>query len=230
MLVTFVILILLAVANVAPFVREGKEVLSNHPRSRARRHLAELLIPEATTDVSGLTTTEGPKENCSTADDETKFGDTFTLECAEQQIFSSVKSSYCSSLSDRAWTFRCKGVRGEDKLLDECFWSPFINDFGGFISFQCPFNSLVTGFYSTFRADRKDRRWKVKCCTPGSYLVYNCLTTLPANEWNDVMDFSSPSAYYMRGIRSDVSAGKRDRRYQFDLCKLKKPVTQNLYG
>ncbi|XP_066278538.1 fibropellin-1-like isoform X2 [Branchiostoma lanceolatum] len=213
------------------FCEIGKGVLeSSHPRSRARRH-----VVGATTDVglgtsTGLGTTSAPREVCSTTGSETEFGDPFTFECEENHTISSVTSSYCSSPSDRGWTFGCKANSGGE--LKECFWSPYINDFGGFMTFQCPFNSLVTGFYSTFRDDRHDRRWKVKCCKPGSHLVYNCLTTPQTNEWNDDLKFTSPSGYYMRGVHSDVSTGKRDRRYQFDLCQLIKKNTneRDRYG
>ncbi|XP_078588770.1 dermatopontin-like [Branchiostoma floridae x Branchiostoma japonicum] len=228
MFLAFSTLILLAGTNAAPStLRVGEEVLLS--LGRARRHAVEATTNVSRQDVALDVATTAPTPTCDTTGKETGFGDPFTFECAKNQVISSVTSSYCSSPSDRAWAFGCKVLTGENLELNECFWSPFINDFGGIMAFQCPFNSLITGFYSTFRDDKNDRRWKVKCCRPGSYLAYNCLTTIASNEWNDDLNFSSPSGYFMRGIHSDVSTGKRDRRYQFDLCKMKKTVNRDRY-
>ncbi|XP_066275648.1 dermatopontin-like [Branchiostoma lanceolatum] len=162
-----------------------------------------------------------PEAACNASGYNTEFGSSFTFECPESYALSAVGSRYCSATGDRAWNYSCTYMGlGQ---LGECYWSPFANDFGSVLWYQCPFNSLVTGFHSEYDATQKDRRWKLKCCRSDSSVLYNCQNSLPANTPTGELQFSVFGNYFLRGVfatfKRNVRRGETDRRFQFVSCK-----------
>ncbi|XP_078581603.1 dermatopontin-like [Branchiostoma floridae x Branchiostoma japonicum] len=197
---------------------------------RVRRQVAPVPEPENSPDdfaVSGTNSssssslTPPPEPACNSSGYSTEFGSSFTFECRPAYALSVVRSTYCSATGDRAWNYSCTYMGlGQ---LDECYWSPFVNDFGSVLSYQCPFNSLVTGFYSVYDRAQSDRRWKLKCCRSDRTLLYNCQNSLPANTPAGDLEFSVFGNYFLRGVfatfRRNVRRGEKDRRFQFVTCK-----------
>eukprot|EP00058_Branchiostoma_floridae_P005501 XP_002590989.1 hypothetical protein BRAFLDRAFT_119094 [Branchiostoma floridae] len=188
--------------------------------SRVTQQVAPVPEPENSPDdfavsrtnsSSSSSLTPPPEPACNASGYTTEFGSSFTFECRQAYALSAVRSTYCIATGDRAWNYSCTYMGlGQ---LDECYWSPFVNDFGSVLSYQCPFNSLVTGFYSEYDAAQSDRRWKLKCCRSDRTLLYNCQNSLPANTPAGDLEFSVFGNYFLRGVfatfRRNVRRGEK---------------------
>ncbi|CAH1256526.1 DPT [Branchiostoma lanceolatum] len=145
---------------------------------------------------------------------------TFTFECPGGQVVSNIRSAHYSTAEDRVWRFERKSVPGVSSF-PEHFWTPWVNDFDGVMDFTCPFNSLVTGFKSEHSNSQEDRRWKVQCSKTAGMVTYNHALTPYQNDWDAAMDYTTAQDYYLRGIHGYQSDHHGDRRYRFDICKLR---------
>ncbi|XP_019639770.1 PREDICTED: dermatopontin-like [Branchiostoma belcheri] len=128
------------------------------------------------TNSSSPAPTVNPEPACNASGYDTEFGSPFTFKCGPNYALTTIRSTYCSAPGDRAWKYSCTYMGLGHQ---ECYWSPFVNDVGSVLFYQCPFNSIVTGFYSEFDASQNDRRWKVKCCRTEKSIIYNCQFEAP---------------------------------------------------
>ncbi|MGI4458271.1 hypothetical protein ACR2WA_25400, partial [Klebsiella pneumoniae] len=136
------------------------------------------------------------------------------------QVIRRISSVHCDRTEDRVWKFVCGSVPGLSGF-DEEFWSGWINDYGGVMNFQCPFNALVTGFMSEHDNRQEDRRWNVRCSRKRGIETYNCAFSRYANSFDGRMNYAVSSVYYLRGLHSYHSNRHEDRRYKFNDCRLR---------
>ncbi|CAH1256414.1 DPT [Branchiostoma lanceolatum] len=200
--------------------RVGRQ-LAPEPDNSSADDSAAVSGTNSSSSSTGAAAAPRPGAACNASGHGTEFGSSFTFECRESYALSAVGSRYCSATGDRAWNYSCTYMGlGQ---LGECYWSPFANDLGSVLWYQCPFNSLVTGFYSEYDEAQKDRRWKLKCCRSDSSVLYNCQNSLPANTPTGELHFSVFGNYFLRGVfatfKRNVRRGETDRRFQFVSCK-----------
>ncbi|XP_078667614.1 hemagglutinin/amebocyte aggregation factor-like [Branchiostoma floridae x Branchiostoma belcheri] len=180
---------------------------------------ADIYVVRRTNSTSAPTVNPVPACNASGYD--TEFGSPFTFKCGPNYALTTIRSTYCSAPGDRAWKYSCTYMGLGHQ---ECYWSPFVNDAGSVLFYQCPFNSIVTGFYSEFDASQNDRRWKVKCCRTEKSILYNCQNSLPANTLTEDLKFTVFGNYFLRGVlatfKRNVRRGEIDRRFQFVTCRM----------
>ncbi|XP_078597959.1 dermatopontin-like [Branchiostoma floridae x Branchiostoma japonicum] len=151
---------------------------------------------------------------------QTRWDAAFQFECPGSQVIRRVSSVHCNRAEDRVWKFGCGSVPGLPRF-DEEFWSGWINDFDGVMNFQCPFDAIITGLRSEHNNGREDRRWNVKCSRKRGMQTYNCVLSPYANSLDGDMNYSVSSGYYLRGLHSFHSNKHEDRRYKFNVCKIR---------
>ncbi|KAI8512870.1 hypothetical protein Bbelb_095090 [Branchiostoma belcheri] len=158
--------------------------------------------PEAACNASGYDTEFGSEGKRASPNNDKETTEKlerspFTFKCGPNYALTTIRSTYCSAPGDRAWKFSCTYMGLGHQ---ECYWSPFVNDVGSVLFYQCPFNSIVTGFYSEFDSSQNDRRWKVKCCRTEKSILYNCQNSLPANALTEDLKFTVFGNYFLRGV------------------------------
>ncbi|XP_078667662.1 hemagglutinin/amebocyte aggregation factor-like [Branchiostoma floridae x Branchiostoma belcheri] len=172
-------------------------------RRRRRRRAPPPTCPPPTTALAGAQTTwDGP----------------FTVQSPITRAISRVQSAHCNVAQDRVWRFESRFAPG--LLFIQAYWSPWVNDFDGNMGYNCPFNSVVTGFSSIHSNSHQDRRWRLKCSRKPGMSVHSCIVTGYVNNWDAAMNFIVPPSYYIKGIHGVHHNTYQDRRYRFTLCKV----------
>ncbi|CAH1256416.1 DPT [Branchiostoma lanceolatum] len=181
--------------------RVGRQ-LAPEPDNSSADDSAAVSGTNSSSSSTGAAAAPRPGAACNASGHGTEFGSSFTFECRESYALSAVGSRYCSATGDRAWNYSCTYMGlGQ---LGECYWSPFANDLGSVLWYQCPFNSLVTGFYSEYDAAQKDRRWKLKCCRSDSSVLDNCAPLSLTVELH---------------VSHEYDAAQKDRRWKLKCCR-----------
>ncbi|KAI8512815.1 hypothetical protein Bbelb_094540 [Branchiostoma belcheri] len=142
----------------------------------------------------------------------------FTYQCPRNRAISRVQSVHCNTAEDRVWRFECKPVGFHAFTYN--YWTGWINDYDEDMAFNCPYNTVVTGFQSEHSNSRHDRRWKMRCSKKIGMVLHSCYTTWYVNYWDRAMDYFVPASYYVTGMHGEHRNNKGDRRYKFTLCKV----------
>ena len=84
----------------------------------------------------------------------------FRFQCPENHHIHEIYSIHSNWYDDRRWRYHGRqGIVG-----NKCFWtSGYVNDFRGYMNWECANDGAVVGAQSDFYDD--DRRWQFKCCT-----------------------------------------------------------------
>ncbi|CAH1256418.1 DPT [Branchiostoma lanceolatum] len=203
--------------------RVGRQ-LAPEPDNSSADDSAAVSGTNSSSSSTGAAAAPRPGAACNASGHGTEFGSSFTFECRESYALSAVGSRYCSATGDRAWNYSCTYMGlGQ---LGECYWSPFANDLGSVLWYQCPFNSLVTGFYSEYDAAQKDRRWKLKCCRSDSSVLYYCA---PLSLSLNCMFHSEYDAAQKdrRWKPNEYDEAQKDRRWKLKCCRSDSSVLYN---
>ncbi|CAG0914388.1 unnamed protein product [Notodromas monacha] len=144
---------------------------------------------------------------------------TLDFNCPFGETISRVQSIHDNDSEDRLWAFECKPIPIDSSDLT-CQNSGYVNDFDEEITFNCPFNGVISGTHSEHSNHDEDRRWDFKCCEALNYCTTNCYFTPEVNDYDGPMDYTVDTDYYISGVASHHDNGKEDRRWRFFVCKV----------
>ncbi|XP_041805031.1 zinc metalloproteinase nas-33-like [Chelmon rostratus] len=140
------------------------------------------------------------------------MGDVAHLVCEENHVVSRIESSLSLNDSDRQWEIECK-----EFVTEDCAWSSFHSLHEQDLSFKCPANQVVAGFFSDSMKKRGSRRWNIYCCSAPDLTTFDCQETPMLNEdfnWN------IPEDSFLTGIHAKNSKNDEgDHRWSFTHCR-----------
>ncbi|RUS79343.1 hypothetical protein EGW08_012897, partial [Elysia chlorotica] len=135
----------------------------------------------------------------------TDYDQHFTFQCDENQHLKSIDSAHDNAKEDRVFNFTCEDAPAWT-LLGGCEWSGFANDYDGFLEYQCPKESVITGIESIHSNPKEDRIFKFKCCEPfggpPGMFTHGCLYTDFVNDYDETFSFAVPDGMVLRGVSS----------------------------
>lgn len=137
-----------------------------------------------------------------------------------------VTSYHQNQQEDRRFTFRSCQVRVDDQAATRkaSLLFPQVNDYDQRVVFNCPADMILTGVSSTHNNGAEDRVFGYTCSSfhyNGKRLKYkNCISTGWVNNFDQAVNYTPPSNYFLVGEDSYHDNGKEDRRFLYRSCSL----------
>ncbi|XP_005099814.2 hemagglutinin/amebocyte aggregation factor [Aplysia californica] len=136
----------------------------------------------------------------------------------------SILSVHDNNKEDRVFDFTCIPLIllyfPETFVELTCEWSNYVNDFDQLIEYQCPNDNVVAGISSYHDNHPEDRRFKFYCCRPNDLVTHGCEYTGYVNSYDQLLNYTVPDGWVLRGMTSVHDNSKNDRIFQFDVCRL----------
>uniref|UniRef100_UPI001ED8273C zinc metalloproteinase nas-36-like n=1 Tax=Scatophagus argus TaxID=75038 RepID=UPI001ED8273C len=135
--------------------------------------------------------------------------------CTSHWILSPLCQSVHSAFAnDRQWEIDCK-----PSDISSCFWSGYFNLYDQEMSYNCPANHVIVGFYSDYQSYHGGRRWNVLCCTTTKLITFDCRETPMVNYWTEDFDWYVPGDNFLTGIYTHNKDNNGDHRWSFSYCR-----------
>lgn len=85
--------------------------------------------------------------------------------CSYKYFITDWNSYHDNGKEDRRYRFRCGRYSGtESTSSSDCYWTPYVNDFDGSLSYVCGDGQAINGVASYHDNGKEDRRFKFRCC------------------------------------------------------------------
>ncbi|XP_048765861.2 hemagglutinin/amebocyte aggregation factor-like [Ostrea edulis] len=133
--------------------------------------------------------------------------------------------SYVISVHDkrkkeRRFLFVCRPVHAVSGSVS-CHLSGYVNSYDQPFLFTCPNGGYLNSVSDVHNNSEKDRLYRFRCCTPSSgYYHTDCTWTGWVNNWSEYFTYFTPRNYIIKGVHSIHNKRKKDRRFQFEICRI----------
>ncbi|XP_067832211.1 hemagglutinin/amebocyte aggregation factor-like isoform X2 [Heptranchias perlo] len=100
--------------------------------------------------------------NCSWTDYVNNFDEGINFSCPSKSLICGLENLLDDKHKDRRWKFYC--CQGDDVCLTRCIWTPYINKYKEYFSWQVPEGSHLVGTVCYNDDQRGQRRWQYRYC------------------------------------------------------------------
>ncbi|KAK3711617.1 hypothetical protein RRG08_020998 [Elysia crispata] len=149
------------------------------------------------------------------------FHQNINFTCPTDQILSRLESEHDNKHQDRRWYLQC--TKPKLASVTNCEWNGigYVNDWDGFMLYQCSDDKVISGIMSVFDGYHKDRRYRFYCCDVADSVAHSCAFTSYQNDYNRKLDYEVPNGWAIKGVFSHHwNNPHEDRRFKFEICKL----------
>lgn len=136
--------------------------------------------------------------------------------CNNKYAFHRIESWHHNGAEDREYQFDCQFVA--EVGFDQCSWTDYVNHFDKPAMYHCPADWVMTGVDSFHDNFFEDRRWRFKCCNFPNYYTKSCQSSGYLNEFDQYINYYSPSGTLFTGAYSYHENWAEDRRWMIQSC------------
>ncbi|XP_068672824.1 hemagglutinin/amebocyte aggregation factor-like [Montipora foliosa] len=146
----------------------------------------------------------------------------FNFKCQNNYSITGWRSIHRNCKEDRIHYFQCSygPMNYQEKHCSHT--ANYVNAYDGDLSFKCSHNGFIAGVRSSYSSNHKDRKFSFRCCHKPGYCATTCKFTNLLNNWDQEINYSVPSGYYLVGAHSTHHNHYEDRRWKFEICSFTK--------
>jgi len=136
------------------------------------------------------------------------------------QMITGLYSRHSNRKEDRIWKFYYGSASGGVQCNSK-YWTNYLNAWDRPLSFSCPANEAISGFYSTHHNRKEDRRWKIQCCKVTNAQLIEGGFTRYLNSWDGLLDYRCANDEVLVGVYSRHHNRKEDRIWKAKCARLR---------